>query len=251
MGVEGGGREQGQQERQGSEVKGRGGQDPDRRHPVGWGKVAGPKSGAGNKVGAHVDCGSSSAAPRAGRRPGRRRAAGAPGHSAPAPGSCAAGTAPCRWWDRAPRREGRPLALPDTHSAQHQGPPAARRPRLSPNQPGPSCSLQAPSCTLTLPLIRRLLCPLCSSTPWLAGPLGTRFTHLWKAEGRTSGSAGTAATVPLGQNGKGSRGHRRLPLVQSWEGGKEDKSAVRPTVPDCGCLLPTRSPAPPQGPPPH
>lgn len=236
MRVERGGREQG------SEVKGRGGQDPDRRHPVGWGKAAGPKSGAGNEAGAHVDCGSSSAAPHAGRRPGRRRAAGSPGHSAPAPGSCAAGTAPCRWRDRAPRREGRPLALPDTHSAQHQGSTAARRPRLSPNQPGPSCSLPAPSCPLTLPLIHRLICPLYSNTPWLAGPLGTRFTHLWKAEGRTSGSAGTVAIVPLGQNGKGSRGHRCLlpgPSLGGREGRQKRSEAHSP------CLwLPSPHPLP-------
>lgn len=144
MRVERGGREQGQQERQGSEVKGRGGQDPDRRHPAGWGRAAGPKSGAGNEAGAHVDCGSSSAAPHAGRRPGRRRAAGSPGHSAPAPGSCAAGTAPCRWRDRAPRREGRPLALPDTHSAQHQRSPAARRPGSAPTSPAPPAASQPP-----------------------------------------------------------------------------------------------------------
>lgn len=85
--------------------------------------------------GAHLDCNTSAAAPRAGRQPGRRRTAGSPGHSAPAPGSCAAGTAPGRWRDRAPRRQGRPPALPDTRSTQHQEPPAARPARPLPQPP--------------------------------------------------------------------------------------------------------------------
>lgn len=115
-------------------------------------------------------------------------------------------------------------------------------PRLSPNQPSPSCSLPAPSRPLTLPLIRRLICPLYSNTPWLAGPLGTRFTHLWKAEGRTSGSAGTVAIVPLGQNGKGFRGHRCLlpgPSLGGREGRQERSEAHSP------CLwLPSPHPLP-------
>ena len=114
---------------QGSEMRERGGQNPDGNRSV--------ESGAWKEAGAHLDCGRSAEAPRAGRPPGRRRAAGALGHSAPGPGSHAAGTAPCHWRDMAPRREGRPLALPNTHSAQHPGPPAAQCPRLRPGQPGP------------------------------------------------------------------------------------------------------------------
>ena len=63
---------------QGSEMRERGGQNPDGNRSV--------ESGAWKEAGAHLDCGRSAEAPRAGRPPGRRRAAGALGHSAPGPG---------------------------------------------------------------------------------------------------------------------------------------------------------------------
>lgn len=169
---------------QSSEVQERGGQHPDGNRSA--------ESGSWKEAGAHLDCGRSAEAPRAGKPPGRWRAAGAPGHSAPGPGSHAAGTAPCHWRDRAPRPEGCPLALPNTHSAQHPGPPAAQRPPALARPARPSCSPR-PQHSL---LLRRLVCFLRSNTPWLAGSLGTRLTHLWKAGGRTSGAAGTEATVP-------------------------------------------------------
>lgn len=108
----------------------RGGQNPDGNRSV--------ESGTCKEAGAHLDCGRSAEAPRAGRRPGRQRAAGAPGHSAPGPGSHAAGTAPCHWRDRVPRQEGHLLALPNTHSTQHPGPPAAWCPPALPRPARPS-----------------------------------------------------------------------------------------------------------------
>lgn len=139
-----------------------------------WGreKELGQNLVLGKRWGAYLDCGRSAVALHPRRQPGQRCSEGSPGHSAPAPGSCAAGTAPCRWRDRAPRREERPLALPDTHSTQHQEPPAAQCPGSALTSTAPPSAFKPPLAPITHLLIHRLICSLCSNTPRLVGSLG-------------------------------------------------------------------------------
>lgn len=166
-------RRAGPAERQGSEVKRWGGPNPKTETTLwGGGEGRGQSLISGERRGAYLDCGGCAAAPRSGRWPGQRCSVGSPGHSAPAPGSYAAGTAPCRWRDKTPRRKGRPLALPDTHSAQHQQPAAAQCPSPALTGTAPPAVPKPSLACITHLLVRRLLCSLCFNPPRPAGPLG-------------------------------------------------------------------------------
>lgn len=165
----------------------RGGQHPD--------GIALQSLVAGKEAGAHLDCGRSTPGTSCRKAAWSVAGSGAPGPQLLAQAAMqqaqhhviSGGTG------RLGRRDA--LWLCPTHTpAQHPGPPAAQRPPAL-ARPAPGLLHTAPPPTLSAP--SQTPSAFCALTPlgWRCS-LGTRLTHLWKAGGRTSGAAGTEATVP-------------------------------------------------------